>query len=401
MCGIIGFISKTKKSNIQENIINQYQEQHHRGSEGFGLIEIKKNKITVKRATEPVKALLDIRFSTAPMAIFHHRQPTSTDNTIKQTHPIKVTHPELKHDYLITHNGVISNSKDLFKKHTEELGYVYQTHNPTKSTSNYWWQKFNDSEAFAIELARYLENIEKEIGTEGSVAFIALQINKKTQKPQNMFWGRNDRNPIELLETKEGILIASSINDINAELIAENSYDSINIKKLFEQNLKNPRDLIKTKTLKFKKIPEIIITPYNNRTAGYDLDTTKKEPEDEFDIDNFEERTEGYTTRMKAYMKMSDRIVRNHWQDIEDLCQEMAFAPISDEQITEVVSKIKDTLIEKEKLSEKRIRPYFDRKEEQEIQETPLDQNLNTELDAELKAEIENNTESLQKNFYF
>jgi len=48
------------------------------------------------------------------MIIAHHRYPTSTKNLINQTHPIQVSNELLEHDYLVIHNGVITNDAEPF-----------------------------------------------------------------------------------------------------------------------------------------------------------------------------------------------------------------------------------------------------------------------------------------------
>lgn len=385
MCGLIGHISKKEISDSGQRIIEQYQDQHERGTKGFGLMEISKTDFIIKRATEPTKALLDVRFSKTPIALFHHRQPTSTDNKLRQTHPLKITHSELKFDYYVIHNGVITNSDELFKTHTEELGYVYETYEPGTTsvhTSYNWREKYNDSECFAIELARYLDGKEKEINIKGSAAFILVRVNKKTGKPDKIMWGRNDRNPIELHETKSGLLIASNINHIDADAVPDNTFEIIDLKELFK-NKKMPKEirgLIKTKTLPFKdfSIPKEPMG-YSEKETDTKTDKTQstiitsfdKEKKNELidEYDDFEERTKGYPPRMKAYVKMSDRIMRDLWPQIEEICQEMAWGPVSDDEITGLVSDLKDTLTEKEEKSNKRIRPFYDRQEEKEEEE--------------------------------
>src|SRR3989304_431242 len=107
MCGILAaFNYKEKKENVNEWIINQFQDQISRGRDGLGITFIdEKLNIKTERATEITKALLDLRFNESKMIIMHHRTPTSSRNRISQTHPISIKNKNLKHNYLIFHNG--------------------------------------------------------------------------------------------------------------------------------------------------------------------------------------------------------------------------------------------------------------------------------------------------------
>lgn len=208
MCGIIGFIGRTGGEPAQDFIMDQYQEQHARGQKGFGLIRATKDSVIVKRAVEPVKALLDISRAPESVLVFHHRMPTSTDNTMDQTHPMVISQDDLAHDYYIVHNGVVRNAQEMFKEHTEVLGYTYRTFKDTHST---YYHKFNDSESFAIELARVIDGKQEVVRTLGSMAYMGIQVDKKTKKPVSAFWGTNGGNTLTWDETPSGIVIASEL----------------------------------------------------------------------------------------------------------------------------------------------------------------------------------------------
>jgi predicted glutamine amidotransferase len=208
MCGIIGFIGRTGGEPAQDFIMDQYQEQHARGQKGFGLIRATKDSVIVKRAVEPVKALLDISRAPESVLIFHHRMPTSTDNTMDQTHPMFISQDDLTHDYYIVHNGVIRNAQEMFKEHTEVLGYTYRTF---KDSPSAYYHKFNDSESFAIELARVIDGKQDTVRTLGSMAYMGLKVDKKTKRPVSAFWGTNGGNTLTWDETPSGLAIASEL----------------------------------------------------------------------------------------------------------------------------------------------------------------------------------------------
>lgn len=213
MCGIIFALNKKKKA-VNQLVINQYQDQFSRGQRGFGIIRINQESCEIDRATEPYKFLIDLYQKESSAIIAHHRTPTSTENKISQTHPIIVSNEKLSFDYLFVHNGIINNAEEIKKEH-ETFGFKYKTEleKETKEESeysNYYYSRsnFNDSESLAVEMALFIEKKIKEIRTKGSLAFVAIQIEKKTQKPIQIFFGRND-NPLNILKDKELLFLSS------------------------------------------------------------------------------------------------------------------------------------------------------------------------------------------------
>lgn len=217
MCGIIGAIINPKakeKINANEFIINQFEDQHSRGKEGFGIIRFTNKKIEgIDRACTPMKFLMDLYQNKAESIIAHHRQPTSTDNKMAQTHPIFLDNKELKYDYLVIHNGMIRNDKVLKEIH-EKIGYKYSTE--YQETRYYGYNsanasiitKFNDSETMAIDLARFIEKKQTEMKIEGSAAFVAVQIKKNSNKIKRIYFGRR-YNPINMKSEKDYLLLSS------------------------------------------------------------------------------------------------------------------------------------------------------------------------------------------------
>lgn len=205
MCGIIAALKAENDIDLVEKVKNQLQDQISRGKEGFGIVVIDKNrKVKVLRATQLMECLLQLRFDCGenPLGvILHHRQPTSTANLIGQTHPIMVSNPKLKHDYLVVHNGTVSEDDERFKKHIE-LGYKYTTYMEESRTKTEITYRFNDSECFAVDLARFIEGKAKGIETKGSAALVALQIDKATGKALKIFWTRNT-NPLNVFRKKK------------------------------------------------------------------------------------------------------------------------------------------------------------------------------------------------------
>jgi len=68
---------------------------------------------------------------------------------------------------------------------------------------------FNDSESLAIELALLIEGKTKEITCNGSIAFVVLQVDRKTQKAKAMYYGRNYGSPLIIEKDKKFFTLKS------------------------------------------------------------------------------------------------------------------------------------------------------------------------------------------------
>lgn len=260
MCGIIASFSKTTKiksknkkkavevkaTDVNKFIIEQYEDQCGRGQKGFGIIRIddKKNKIEIDRATEPMKFMLDLYLKPSTMIIAHHRQPTSTDNYMDQTHPMEVKNKMLKYDYYVIHNGIIGNDKELHEKHME-LGFTYTTEYREEWQHNQGFRtKFNDSEALAIELALFIEGKITAIGIDNSAAYIALQVEKETGIATKVFFGRNGMTSDLRMAKTRGSLKISSTGPGN----------EIKEGNLYSFEVKDPTMNLKSKKITFARI---------------------------------------------------------------------------------------------------------------------------------------------------
>jgi predicted glutamine amidotransferase len=213
MCGIIfgAYFGNKLDEPINDCILDQFQEQALRGTQGFGavFIDSKTKKFTLKRSTRETKATIDLTLNQSGMILFHHRQPTSSDNHLDQTHPILVSNKIFEHDYLVVHNGIINNA-EIIKLEHEKLGFEYTTqHDVYYGTNpNHTTEKFNDSETIAIDLALFIEKQIDHISAKGSAALVCLQINKKTQTVNNIFFTRNS-SPLNMFKRQDKLFLSS------------------------------------------------------------------------------------------------------------------------------------------------------------------------------------------------
>jgi len=351
MCGIIAAFNNDGKE-VNQWVIDTYEEQCDRGQKGFGIVTIDENKMSkVLRATEPVKMMCDLHFNPSSMILMHHRTPTSTENYLDQTHPIKVSDGSLKYDYLVAHNGMISNDDELKEEH-EKLGFVYSTE--YSLTNGY--KKFNDSESLAIEVARFIEEQTKEVGAKGSTAFVALQVSKDKEnkgKVEKVFFGRNDSyvSPLNMSASKTKIRVSSEVEGDEVKPFILYSFAPNSKKmKLTKREIKFAKDVI------------IPTTTYSgNREFGYNTtarlpsgcytmpakseDYVSKAMKDDMDgpktdeEEAYEEIILDAETRINtAFDSFAEDLRNNHWADSADALKEIARALNDAETAAEVLA---------------------------------------------------------------
>jgi predicted glutamine amidotransferase len=185
-----------------EKVIDRYNYQRKRGTEGFGIYTPLSN--TIRRATTEdffLESLKSLQENERTEIFLHHRMPTSTDNTLTATHPFS-TGNMFEHNYVLAHNGIIWNSKELHKIH-EEQGITYQSVQEDG--------RFNDSESLLWEIALYLEGKADFPATQGGAAFIVIEQTHSGDgwKPIKLHFGRNDSNPLYLSMSDDDIILAS------------------------------------------------------------------------------------------------------------------------------------------------------------------------------------------------
>lgn len=205
MCGIV-FARRFDGKPANNVVKTRYNKQKKRGTDGYGMAKVNGHEfLGVDRSTDEKGIMGALEETEATEILFHHRYPTSTPNIVESTHPIEVKHEDLEYDYYVVHNGVISNCKHLKKQH-EEMGFEYtteieeivKTRNGKKSSTD-----FNDTEAVAIDFALAIESGRKKLDAYGSMALVALAVDKESGEVKKLHYGRNARNPLKL-EVQDG-----------------------------------------------------------------------------------------------------------------------------------------------------------------------------------------------------
>lgn len=194
MCGI-AYGHNFDGSPVNNDILQQFDLQRHRGLEGFGLFD--GQEMHMVHAAKEDRILRWLVKYDSNLILFHHRNPTSTINIKRTAHPF-TTHKYFGDtQYILVHNGHINNSKILRTEH-EKLGIKYQSklHDGT----------FNDSESLLWDFALTMEGKQDRLYASGGIAFICLKIVKG--KLDKMYFGRNV-SPLNLFRDKDGIRLSS------------------------------------------------------------------------------------------------------------------------------------------------------------------------------------------------
>jgi len=361
MCGILAaFNTKIKNKvtpDVNDFIVNQYEDQCNRGQKGFGIIRIdEKRNIEMDRSTEPVKFLLDLYLKKSKMIIAHHRTPTSTANTLQQTHPMSISDAQLEFDYEIIHNGIIINTEDLYKKH-KELGFVYNTEVQEYGYGDSIRTKWNDSESIAIELAMFIEKKITAIGTDNNAAFIALQIDKRTRKALKVFFGKNGISAdLTMYKTKGALRISS-----------EGAGDEIEVNELYSFKLNDKKMTLSKRKMEFKKheIPVIIekkegepfpstitrdvITTNTQTMNKVDLETTVRGKREWITEDDIRKTSTLFATEIeKGYVELASAAIKERTKDEESSAiPKIVEDSLEDEidKITEILGEYKEALL--------------------------------------------------------
>ena len=208
MCGIV-YMKSFRNKNVTNKILNRYQAQRNRGTSGFGFYLPGADRLTHNANENRIIKLLKQQVTSE--ALFHHRFPTSTDNVRNACHPFS-TKKTFEHNYVLVHNGVVTNSRTLKADHDlQGIEYVSMQAD----------QRFNDSEALLYDVALYLEGKQDKLKARGSIAFVCIE-NDKDGNPLKLHFGRNDGSPLKMTFTNKEIVLASE--GLGQEVVPDKLY---------------------------------------------------------------------------------------------------------------------------------------------------------------------------------
>lgn len=211
MCGILTKID-FRGNNVNADIITDYINQRKRGIEGFGFAYTQDKKMFTKRSVDERGIITKLLKCPSPAVLFHHRNPTSTDNVIESCHPFVI---QLKKDgkpdgkLALIHNGIVYNADELYENH-KKAGHNYMSYD--KKTTRH-----NDSESLAIDVARYLSGEQDEIEAYGWIAFIAFRTDVKGRLT-TVYFARNSKAELKFKFTNMSLTVGSEIEGKDVEI---------------------------------------------------------------------------------------------------------------------------------------------------------------------------------------
>lgn len=193
MCGIV-YKQNFNGAPVNNDILQQFDLQRSRGTQGFGLFDGKH----LKRSAKEDGILKWLIKYDSPIIMFHHRFPTSTINVKRAAHPMSTGKYFGKTQYVLVHNGVIHNASEMYKKHAAD-GITYSTELDDGT--------FNDSETLLWDIALTLEGKQEKPTIEGRAAFVCMK--KVNGELVSMYFGRNAGSPLKLMYTEEQLALSS------------------------------------------------------------------------------------------------------------------------------------------------------------------------------------------------
>lgn len=195
MCGLV-YSQSFDGSPVNNAILQQFDLQRSRGTQGFGLFDgMKKNIVRAANENKILKWLVNYD---SDLIMFHHRFPTSTINVKRAAHPFSTKGYFGDTQYILVHNGGVYNAKTLKPKH-EKLGIKY--HSQLQDGT------FNDSESLLWDFALTMEGKQDELKAYGGIAFICVKLVKG--KLSKLYFARNNSKPLNMDYSKGGLSLSS------------------------------------------------------------------------------------------------------------------------------------------------------------------------------------------------
>ncbi|MFP4477944.1 MAG: glutamine--fructose-6-phosphate transaminase (isomerizing) [Candidatus Izemoplasmatales bacterium] len=194
MCGIVGYIGQEKASDV---VIKGLERLEYRGYDSCGITyyDSKKSSFITNKDTGRVARLLNGNQypKNNHLAIGHTRWATHGIANHENTHP----HYSMSQRFVIVHNGVIDNHKELVYKYLHD--YTFRSETDTEVIVNL-------IEEFAKNIS-VVEAIRKTISLlEGSYALLIID----TNDPERIYAVKN-KSPLLIGESDKGIVLGSDV----------------------------------------------------------------------------------------------------------------------------------------------------------------------------------------------
>ncbi len=192
MCGIVGSLGNF---NAREVVLKGLERLEYRGYDSAGLALLHENKITVFKDTGRVANLMSITPEvTSHIGIGHTRWATHGKVTQANSHP----HYSMNKRFILVHNGVIENARELKETRLQTCDFRTET----------------DSEVVAFLIEHYFEKyasvneaIRKTMSIiEGSYALVIIDTENN-----NKLYAAKNKSPLLIGKSEEGFIVGSDI----------------------------------------------------------------------------------------------------------------------------------------------------------------------------------------------
>jgi len=192
MCGIVGSLGSF---NAKDVVLKGLERLEYRGYDSAGLALLQKNKITVFKDIGRVKNLMEITPDLdSHIGIGHTRWATHGKVTQSNSHP----HYSMNERFILVHNGIIENARELKESH---LGaYTFRTETDSEVVAyliEYYFKKY-DNVNDAIRKTMSL--------IDGSYALVIID----TENCQKLYAAKN-KSPLLIGVSEEGFIVGSDI----------------------------------------------------------------------------------------------------------------------------------------------------------------------------------------------
>ena len=157
MCGIVGYIGKSKASPI---LINGLSKLEYRGYDSAGIATIEDGKISHIKNKGRVKELQDsnkIENLNGTIGIAHTRWATHGKPSSINAHP----HLDCHENFAVVHNGIIENYREL-RELLINAGYSFQSETDTEVIPNlidYYYSKETSGDKFLNSVTNAIKNL--------------------------------------------------------------------------------------------------------------------------------------------------------------------------------------------------------------------------------------------------
>lgn len=291
MCGI-AYKHNLLGLPVNNDILQQFDAQRSRGTEGFGYFDGQEmNMFKAANENKILKALVKYNSS---LILFHHRRPTSTINVKRAAHPFSTKDYFGDTQYILVHNGHVSNSYSLQHKHAE-AGIEYQSLLQDGT--------FNDSEALLWDFALTMEGKQDSLKAYGGIAFVCIKTVKG--RLDKLYFGRNT-SPLNLNRLKDSV-----------ELSSEGKGEPITPGWLYTYNYKLNR-----LTSKFFRIPSYAATSSGSTWQDYQRtqdNVSKSWGVNNWDRDIIDYDQDGYPIYEQETLRLPPITGRSYEFPIEDI----------------------------------------------------------------------------------